>query len=119
MSFIIVYTGTAFGKSRRAAIEGLAMCCSARVVWNIPILGLTPVLMAAYAKTKFSLRNPRFNLPVNALLGTACICAGIYPAQALYTQTAAIPAERLEAEFQGLTDKKGDPITEFYYNKGL
>jgi len=39
--------------------------------------------------------------------------AGIFPAQAIFSQTAQIPASRVEEKFQSLG------VDSFFYNKGL
>jgi len=38
---------------------------------------------------------------------------------ALFAPNAKTPADILEPQFQNLRNKQGEPIKEFYYNKGL
>jgi hypothetical protein len=49
--------GKEVGMSHAAAYEGLAMCCAARLFWNIPILGVTPILTGAFYRTAFFAAN--------------------------------------------------------------
>ena len=86
---------------------------SARLFWNIPILGCTPLLTGAYYSTAFFAANPWTRIPAEVFFGTAMLMVGVYPAQAVFSQKATIPAARLEPEFQGLG------VEEFVYNKGL
>lgn len=41
------------------------------------------------------------------------------PAIATFPQTASIKAERLEKEFQNVTDERGEAVKVFEFNKGL
>jgi tricarboxylate carrier len=105
--------GESYGLSKNAAREGIAKCCLARFVWNIPILGLGPVVSSLYNNSAFHARNPRFRLLNETLMLTSCVCLGIFPAQALFTQEASIPSSRLEERF------KNKGVDQFFYNKGL
>jgi hypothetical protein len=110
--------GNEVGLSRRAGGEGLAMCCAARLFWNIPILGVTPLLTGAFYRTAFFASNPWSRIPCETVCGTAMLLVGIYPAQAVFAQQATIPASRLEPEFQGLPDptRPGCTIESFTYD---
>ena len=55
------------------------MCCSARLFWNIPILGCTPVLTAAFYRTAFFQANKWSYLPCEVIVGTSMLLVGIYP----------------------------------------
>eukprot|EP01062_Namystynia_karyoxenos_P022419 TRINITY_DN18598_c0_g1_i1.p1 TRINITY_DN18598_c0_g1~~TRINITY_DN18598_c0_g1_i1.p1 ORF type:complete len:354 (+),score=97.13 TRINITY_DN18598_c0_g1_i1:94-1062(+) len=106
-------TGQEHGRSKVAAREGLGMCSAARFIWNIPVFAFTPMLHAAYHRSRMAAAFPALKIPMEVLLASMCIVLGIYPAQAMFTQQALIPASRLEPEFQG----KG--IECYVYNKGL
>jgi hypothetical protein len=63
--------------------------------------------------------NPRMMLPVLTCVSMVAVVMGLYPAQAVFSQNALIPASRLEPQFQGLNASDGSPITHFTFNKGL
>lgn len=111
--------GTVHGKSVVAAREGIAKCCAARVVWNIPATGVMPFVLSGFAATNFAKRNPRLLFPMQTVLITGGIVLGVYPGQALFTQQATIDASKLEPEFRNLKLSDGRPVTELTYNKGL
>ena len=112
--------GNEHGMSKVAAQTGIAKCCFARFLWNIPVLAVCPVLMDQYYKTKFHAANPRLRLLVELVASTACICIGIYPAQAVFSQAAEIKASALEEEFHNKVDPTTGQLVETYiYNKGL
>ena len=113
-------SGNEHGMSKVAARMGIAKCCAARFLWNIPVLGVSPLVLDAYYKTAFHAANPRVRMPVELLVATVFICIGIYPAQAVFSQTAAIDAAALEPEFKGKVDPTtGEAVRTFFYNKGL
>lgn len=111
--------GRVHGNSKVAAQNGLAQCAMARVLWNIPVLIMPPVVMGAMDKTKAFKGKPVVRLGFLTALSTVAVILGLYPAQAVYPQQASIPAEKIEPQFQGLKDSKGDIIQKFFYNKGL
>jgi hypothetical protein len=78
------------------------------------------VFFQAYlTQTAWMKRNPRMMLPVLTCVSTIAVILGLYPAQAVFSQNAAIPASRLEPEFQGLKASDGTTISQFTFNKGL
>ena len=112
--------GAVRGQSRVAAREGIGKCCAARVVWNIPATGITPVALAAWHATPLCAALPFApKMAVDTAIITSGIIVGVYGGQALYVQRASIDAAALEPEFQGLAAKDGSPVTSFTYNKGL
>jgi len=111
--------GKSHGNSHAAAKEGLGKCGLARVIWNIPVLLIPPPLMQMASRASFFKANPRATLPLYTLISTLAVVVGIYPAQAIFPQYDSIPVERLESQYQGLKDEDGEPITRFFYNKGL
>eukprot|EP00041_Stephanoeca_diplocostata_P025154 m.651972 g.651972 ORF g.651972 m.651972 type:complete len:165 (+) comp22686_c0_seq1:1204-1698(+) len=112
-------TGKVHGSSKAAAQSGLAQCALARVLWNIPVLAIPPVLMQRLERTATFRANPRLKLPTLTVISSIAVVAGLYPAQAVFAQRATISAKKLEPQFQGLRYPNGKPITEFFYNKGL
>ena len=103
-----------------AAREGIAKCCAARVVWNLPATGITPVALAGWHATGVSKALPLApRLAVDTAIISAGLLAGVYPGQALFSQKADIAARSLEPEFAAKTTADGTPVTAFYYNKGM
>ncbi|KAK7242053.1 ion transmembrane transporter [Aureococcus anophagefferens] len=92
-----------------AAREGIGKCCAARVVWNIPATGITPVALAAWHATPLCAGAPAPKMAVDTAIITSGIIVGVYGGQALYVQRASIDAAALEPEFQGLAAKDGRP----------
>ena len=112
--------GAVRGQSKIAAREGIGKCCAARVVWNVPATGITPVALAAWHATPLCAALPFApKMAVDTAIITSGIIVGVYGGQALYVQRASIDAAALEPEFQGLAAKDGSPVTSFTYNKGL
>ncbi|RHY96842.1 hypothetical protein DYB37_003398 [Aphanomyces astaci] len=60
----------------------------------------------------------RVALPVPRIV-TLCIWGAFPAAIALFPQYGSIPASQVEPQFQHLKNSKGQPITEFTYNKGI
>lgn len=112
--------GTCHGTSQVAAREGIAQCCASRVVWNIPATGVTPLALAKWHASPMCMAMPLIpKLGVDVCIITTGILCGVYPGQALYSQKADIAAADLEPNFQNLKLKTGEPVTTFFYNKGL
>ena len=58
----------------------------ARVLWNIPVLLMPPVVMGAMDKTKAFRGKPVVRLGFLTGLSTVAVILGLYPAQAVYPQ---------------------------------
>ena len=54
---------------------------SITIAGNIPILGVTPLLTAAFYRTAFFAANKWAYIPAETFFGTAMLLVGIYPAQ--------------------------------------
>eukprot|EP00667_Euglena_gracilis_P010742 EG_transcript_10940 len=108
--------GNVYGKSVVAGKYGLVKCALARVFWNTPIMVLPPVLMSFIGPRLHSSRAR--NLAQLGVIG-ACLVGFMPPSLAVFPQRDRIPAKYLEEQFHNLRDQNGQPITEFYYNKGL
>lgn len=67
--------------SKVAAGEGIAKCCAARVIWNVPCTGVVPVAYSYYAATKLAKAKPMLNIPVHIGLVVMGISAGLFPGQ--------------------------------------
>src|SRR5690349_17311662 len=98
---------------------GIAKCAAARVLWNIPIMMVPPLIMTRLEKTAPLQRSPRLKMAVEVAVITSCLLGAVSPALAIFPQRYCLPVEQLEPHLQGLRDRKGQPITHLYYNKGL
>ena len=113
--------GNVYGKSVVAGKVGLAKCCSARFLWNVPgmvVPGFVLGTLASSSKIWNGLpKRVRFFGEVGFI--TVCLWLGVPPALALFPQIDCLSVNKLEPHFQNLYDKSGQPITHLYYNKGL
>ncbi|CAM9384276.1 unnamed protein product [Phaeothamnion confervicola] len=107
------------GKSAIAGTTGIAKCAAARVLWNIPIMVVPPLIMMRLERTGPLARNPRLKMATEIAVVTACLIGAVSPALAAFPQRDRVEAAKLEPRLQHLTDSAGQPITELWYNKGL
>lgn len=112
--------GNVYGDSKVAAQTGIGQCAIARVLWNIPVLIMPPLVMARMRRTAFLKSNPKMELPILTLTATAAVVMGIYPAQAVFAQRASIQASQLEPQFQNRRHPTTNELIQTYwFNKGL
>eukprot|EP00164_Ancoracysta_twista_P004654 GFYU01006287.1.p1 GENE.GFYU01006287.1~~GFYU01006287.1.p1 ORF type:complete len:330 (+),score=76.00 GFYU01006287.1:82-1071(+) len=110
--------GKVYGKSKNAAFMGLSECGAARVIWNAPLMLLPGMFMSQVDKLSVMKSNPRLRWVTNLSVITFTLWSSVPLAQAVFPQTETISAEKVEPEFQQLTNARG-PISKFYFNKGL
>eukprot|EP00823_Brevimastigomonas_motovehiculus_P009894 TRINITY_DN974_c0_g1_i1.p1 TRINITY_DN974_c0_g1~~TRINITY_DN974_c0_g1_i1.p1 ORF type:complete len:330 (-),score=74.37 TRINITY_DN974_c0_g1_i1:274-1263(-) len=108
-----------YGRSVNAGVSGLCKCGVARVLWNLPIMMLPPLIMGQLNKTAMLMANPRLRLLTEVGVVTAALWMGVPPALAAFPQRDSIESSRLEPQFRNLKNSKGQAITKFFYNKGL
>ena len=108
------------GLSVVAGKSGILQCCIARFVWNVPAM-ILPTIFMGYMSTKpwWMKFSPRVRTATEVTLISLALMFGVPPALGLFPQRASIAVDKLEEEFQGITDKNGQPIKTLYYNKGL
>ncbi|CAM9795234.1 unnamed protein product [Choristocarpus tenellus] len=111
--------GRMLGKSVKAGETGLAKCAAARVIWNVPVMVLPPVIMTRLEKLPLLACNPRLRMACETAVVTACLLGAVSPALAFFPQRDSIPVEKLEPEFKGHLGTNGLPVTHLWYNKGL
>lgn len=107
------------GKSVVAGKTGIAKCAAARVIWNIPIMMVPPLIMTRLEKTAFMQGNPRIKVATEIALITSCLLGAVSPALAIFPQRDCLDTATLEPELRGLKDSKGAPVAKLWYNKGL
>ncbi|ELU04160.1 hypothetical protein CAPTEDRAFT_167738 [Capitella teleta] len=102
------------GTSQTAAKKALAETAVTRMVLPAPLLIIPPIVMTFLEKTRFLRSNPRFHLPLNALVTTLSFGFALPVAIALFPQVSQINTDELEEEIKNnVTDKV------LFYNKGL
>lgn len=112
--------GNVLGKSVAAGQTGLLKCSAARVLWNIPIMVIPPLIMSRLEKLPLLARSPRGRLAAEATVIFGCLMAGVSPALAAFPQRDRVPARSLEPEFHALYDSEDHTLIEHvFYNKGL
>lgn len=112
--------GNVYGSSKKAAQTGIGQCAIARVLWNIPVLIMPPVVMMYLKRTAAFKRNPRLELPAVTAVCTFAVILGVYPAQAVFPQKASLPAKSLEPEFHNRrSPTTGELVQTYWFNKGL
>lgn len=102
------------GTSKVAAKKALKETAVTRMFLPAPILLIPPTVMTFLEKTRFLKNNPRFHLPLNAVVTTLSFGLALPVAIALFPQYSSIRRSELEPEIQQATTE--DTL---YYNKGL
>lgn len=102
------------GTSKIAARKAVVSTAGTRVFLPAPLLIIPPIIMNALEKTNFLRCNPRFHLPINAVVCTICFGLALPVAIALFPQYASIKTKDLEPEIQKATNEEV-----LIYNKGL
>jgi hypothetical protein len=112
--------GNEYGKSKKAGVTALSQVAVSRCLTSLPCLVFPPLIMQfMQTKTTIFTRYPRLYIPMNLgviglMLGTA-----LPVAVAIFPQHAEMSANKLEPQFHNLHNPKGEPIKEFYFNRGL
>ncbi|RHZ18215.1 hypothetical protein DYB26_011749, partial [Aphanomyces astaci] len=93
---------------------------SCRSLYIFPIVLLFPPFILEAVKKANALPKNRFGRVFTEIgIVTLCIWGAFPAAIALFPQYGSIPASQVEPQFQHLKNSKGQPITEFTYNKGI
>lgn len=115
--------GDEHGISQRAGIQCLTQVTITRVVLPVPVLLLPPFLLdAARALPVLGATMARSRpaaLLVELSVIAACLQCALPFAIAVFPQTGSVQAAALEEGLQRKVDRNGNPITTYYYNKGI
>ncbi|RHY30969.1 hypothetical protein DYB32_003870 [Aphanomyces invadans] len=112
--------GVPRGRSQEAGKQSLTQVALTRVALPMPIVLLFPPFILEVMKTAKALPKNRFGRVFTEIsVVTLCIWGAFPAAIALFPQYGSIPATQVEPQFRGLKNSKGQPITEFTYNKGI
>lgn len=113
--------GTRLGKSAAAAKEGIALVTMSRVAMALPGMVITPVVISLMERKGVFVKRPWLAGPLQVMLVASCLTLATPLCCAIFSQRAAIPASRLEAELQEEIKNKfpANSPALLYYNKGL
>ncbi|RHY10585.1 hypothetical protein DYB25_004162 [Aphanomyces astaci] len=111
--------GVPRGRSQEAGKQSLTQVALTRVALPVPILLFPPFILEAVKKANALPKNRFGRVFTEIGIVTLCIWGAFPAAIALFPQYGSIPASQVEPQFQHLKNSKGQPITEFTYNKGI
>ncbi|KAF0687321.1 Aste57867_20931 [Aphanomyces stellatus] len=111
--------GVARGRSQEAGKQSLAQVALTRVALPMPILLFPPFILEAMKTAKALPKNKFGRVFTEIGVVTLCIWGAFPAAIALFPQYGSIPATQVEPHFQNLKNSKGQPVTQFTYNKGI
>ncbi|KAF0753322.1 hypothetical protein AaE_005738 [Aphanomyces astaci] len=123
--------GVPRGRSQEAGKQSLTQVALTRVALPVPstyihstfvflfVLLFPPFILEAVKKANALPKNRFGRVFTEIGIVTLCIWGAFPAAIALFPQYGSIPASQVEPQFQHLKNSKGQPITEFTYNKGI
>lgn len=111
--------GERVGESKNAARSGIALVCISRVLMAVPGMTLTPMITNYATRRGMFCRWPLLVVPFQLSLVGLCVTFATPLCCALFSQTAAIAVDSLEADLKEIVKKKHPQVKELYYNKGL
>ncbi|KAF1334752.1 hypothetical protein FI667_g1677, partial [Globisporangium splendens] len=116
---IIDGDGEVRGRSVAAGRQSLTQVALTRVALPMPILLLPPYLYEGLKKAKLMPKAKYPRLATELTVLTLCLWGALPAAVALFPQNGTIAAIDVEEQFRNLTDKQGNRIEKFTYNKGI
>lgn len=105
---------TVHGISKTAGESAITKCAMTRLLWNVPIMLIPPLVMAA-----LPIKSKRLKSVAELAVISTLILTAVPPAIAAFPQVETVSVTDLEAEFHDLKMKDGTPVTHLRYNKGL
>eukprot|EP00040_Diaphanoeca_grandis_P013162 m.66546 g.66546 ORF g.66546 m.66546 type:complete len:326 (+) comp23701_c0_seq3:146-1123(+) len=112
--------GVVRGSSQLAAKQAIKDTAITRVILPAPLLIIPPMIMTAIGRFSTILKtSPRLALPIEAGVCFLAFVGGLPAAISMFPQESLIYVEDMEPSFANLKDKSGNPVTKFWYNKGL
>ncbi|KAG9293058.1 hypothetical protein G9A89_016420 [Geosiphon pyriformis] len=111
--------GNVLGKSKKAGASAVKQVAISRILTNLPVLTIPPLILSQLEKTSFLKQSPRLALPINFGLITLSLTTALPLAIAAFPQRVETDPQNLELHFWNLRDEKGEIINKVYYNKGL
>jgi len=106
------------GKSKDCAYHAVLQTAISRIFLNVTIF-VPPFFLLAIERMRLMPKNFYLKTLVEGLLISLELYFAVPLGIAIYPRMGTIEADKLEEEFQGLKNKKGEVIREFIFNKGL
>ena len=113
------HEGNAHGKSLVAGKKAIAQTIYSRVAVVTVIVTAGPLAAIYMLESRRMLNNRVINAMVQYVLCMAGLGIGLPLGVAIFPQQGRITSERLESQFRGLKDSRGQSIEYLYFNKGL
>ncbi|NXP86005.1 SFXN2 protein, partial [Passerina amoena] len=108
------------GRSRRAAVKGIAQVVLSRIAMAAPGMIILPIIMERLEKFTFMQRIRVLHGPLQVLLCGGFLLFMVPAACALFPQRCSLALADLEVELRdSIMAKHGDKVPYVYFNKGL
>ncbi|KAM9188054.1 sideroflexin-2 [Mergus octosetaceus] len=108
------------GRSRRAAVKGIAQVVVSRIAMAAPGMIILPIIMEQLEKFPFMQRIRVLHAPLQVLLCGGFLVFMVPAACALFPQRCSLALASLEPELRdSIVAKHGDKVPYVYFNKGL
>ncbi|NXF00679.1 SFXN2 protein, partial [Smithornis capensis] len=108
------------GRSRRAAVKGIAQVVVSRITMAAPGMIILPIIMEQLEKFTFMQRIRVLHGPLQVLLCGGFLLFMVPAACALFPQRCSLSLADLELELRdSIVAKHGDKVPYVYFNKGL
>ncbi|XP_064923220.1 sideroflexin-2 isoform X2 [Columba livia] len=108
------------GRSRRAAVKGIAQVVVSRIAMAAPGMIILPVIMERLEKFAFMQRIRVLHMPLQVLLSGGFLLFMVPAACALFPQRCSLALADLEPELRdSIVAKHRDEVLHVYFNKGL
>ncbi|XP_017581652.1 PREDICTED: sideroflexin-2 isoform X4 [Corvus brachyrhynchos] len=108
------------GRSRRAAVKGIAQVVLSRITMAAPGMIILPIVMERLEKFAFMQRIRVLHGPLQVLLCGGFLLFMVPAACALFPQQCSLALADLELELRdSIVAKHGDKVPYVYFNKGL
>lgn len=104
--------------SVEAARKGVYETVASRAILQVPVYFIPPFLTSTLFRSTLA-SNPTLTVPLTTFLLLVSFGFGLPFAIAVFPQYGTIDRSQVESNFQQATDKSGQPIEVFKYNKGL
>lgn len=112
--------GKTWGHSKSAAFNAVGETAASRVINATPIMVIPPLILVKMEKMGLFKGKPkRVEILANIGLIFSTSLIALPFALAIFPQKREIAVEKLEPEFQNLTDSKGNKINTLYFNRGI
>ena len=116
---LVDHEGNDRGKSKAIGLNSVVKTALTRFLMPVPALIMPTITFYYLEKNNWNPKNKIARLSLESIVFFIWLGFGPLFSCSVFEQMATTGVNGLEPEFQNLTDSKGNPVTEFYYNKGL